>query len=126
MAIMLGPGDIKVIDVSMIPAVSSVIVLNPIGGETWARGQTYEIRWEAQGLDEVEVVYRHHQNSHIISRPVTGSWLPLLPANPGSYYWTIPYEHWTPVEPGNYTIRVNGYKNGSSVTFHESPRFTIA
>ena len=113
--------------IQMVPVGISVAVLNPTGGETWVIGQTYELQWHTEGLDEVEVTFRHWQNSHIITRSVTGTW-DLLPAEPGHYSWTIPHEWGVgkhPVEPGNYTIRVNGYKDGQYITFAESPQFQI-
>ena len=109
----------------MIPVGISVVVLNPTGGETWVIGQTYELQWHTEGVDEVEVVFRHWINGGIITRSVTGSW-GRLPAIPGYYSWQIPHEqHGQPVEPGNYTIRVNGFKDGTYIAFDESPFFTI-
>jgi len=112
----------------LVPVGIVLTLLNPTGGNDWKRGHTYSIRWHARGLDTVEVTFRHWTNSHTITRSVTGSW-DRLPAEPGQYNWQIPFvwgvgEH--PVEAGNYTIRVNGYKGGQYITFAESRQFTIS
>jgi len=113
--------------VRLVPVGISVKVLNPTGGQTWRIGETYNLQWQAYGLDQVEVTFRYHLPAQTISRGITGGW-DKLPASPGQYSWTIPHE-WGPgrhpVEPGEYTIRVNGFKDGKYITFDESKRFKI-
>lgn len=101
-----------------------VSIISPVGGEQWLRGQTYDIQWDAHDVDKVEVTYRQWislpPDASTISRPITGQW-EFLPPTPGLYSWTIPAD----VEPGTYTIVVEGYKDGSLVSRAESSFFDI-
>ena len=60
-------------------------VIAPNGGEVWAEGETHEIRWKAEGVDEVQIAVAvgGKDKGHL----GTGS---PIHAQQGKFAWTIP------------------------------------
>lgn len=67
-------------------AVRTLRVTAPNGGETLNAGAAYTVTWTASGLDSVRVQYS--LDDGLTWRDVAAS----VPASPGRYTWTVPYE----------------------------------
>jgi len=93
----------------------TVTVLSPNGGEQWQPGGQYEIRWESQGLDNVQIWYTTddgiHWNDVVISAPAAG----------GLYVWTVP----DGVDSDRCYISVGDPDNNDNFDNSDGP-FTIA
>jgi len=71
----------------------SITVLSPNGGESWQIGKTYTIKWTANNIDSVDIVYRREgsgaEYNGVIAtnQPSQGSYNFTVPANilPGEY-----------------------------------------
>ena len=48
-----------------IPATPSITVLYPNGGEIWALGQSYKVRWKSVGVDKVNILLVDHRAPEI-------------------------------------------------------------
>jgi len=60
----------------------SITVISPNGGEEWEIGKTYEIKWESQNVEFVNIeIVLGHTGWHIAYR---------VSASSGKYLWTIP------------------------------------
>lgn len=126
MTITLYEGQARRLDVAMIPVTSiepSIILTYPVGGETWYRGQTYNITWQAVDIGRFELLIRRYvpdwgYHTYTITRSAD----PDL----GIYSYTVPLQY----EPAQYRIRIDAWStdgqhmraNGNVV---ESGFFTI-
>jgi len=95
----------------------SITVISPNGGERWEIGKTYEIRWESQGVDTVDI------------RAVTVSTSPYgiliatgVPATQKAYSWTISSD-FSPRD--DYKISISGKINGEVISDKSDSYFSI-
>jgi uncharacterized repeat protein (TIGR03803 family) len=77
-------GDSDVGVVFSLPLPSSIAVISPNGGETWASGESHDITWTTTGMvDSVNIDY---------STDDGGNWISVAAGteNDGSYSWNVP------------------------------------
>lgn len=100
MTIILEAGSPVELNIQLIPTqVPTVVLISPVGGEVWTIGETYNILWEASGIDVVELCIRLWLNGTIHTYTIV-----RMSPSPGVYAWTIP----TYLEPGTrYTVRID-------------------
>jgi type II secretory pathway pseudopilin PulG len=63
-------------------------LLSPNGGEKWKAGESYEIKWESQGIDKIKIEITDWSYSPGISVTLVEDY----PANLGKYLWSIPLD----------------------------------
>ena len=125
MTITLYEGQLRELNVAMPPSSGPLVILTyPVGGETWYRGQTYNITWEAVDIGRFELYIRRYvpdwgYYSYTISRDVD--------PNLGIYAYTVPMEF----EPAQYRVRIDAWSIGGEYmrangNVIESQFFTIA
>ncbi len=64
----------------------AVTVTDPNGGESWIVGDSYNITWNSDCLDNVKIEYSTDNGSNWTDE------ITSTPAGPGTYSWTIPDE----------------------------------
>ncbi len=62
--------------------IPSITVLNPNGGETWNKGQTYNIAWRSRNLDKVAIYALSGGQRYVLATGVD--------ARAGTYSFTVP------------------------------------
>jgi len=81
----------------VIDVTETITIISPNGGESWTKGNVYDIAWDSSGVDEVSIDYRSEDE---ISG--WGAVILNIPASQSSYSWEIPDF----LAAGNYEIRV--------------------
>jgi hypothetical protein len=84
-------------------------LISPYGGEEWVIGNTYEIKWESQGVENVYISIIDMSSPSKEVRMIKGAG-EEIPAAKGSFSWTIPknifsiHPDWNPGD--DFRIRV--------------------
>ncbi len=81
----------------------SITVTEPDPGETWYKGQTYDIKWTSSGCTDNNIKINIFKNSVAVSNFVEQ----LTSSDTGSKSWTIPSSY----ANGNYIIRIKTSDN---------------
>ncbi len=95
----------------------SITVLSPNGGEEWEIGKTYEIRWESQGVETVDIRAVTIHTSPYGVLIATG-----IPASQKTYSWTIS-SYFSPRD--DYKISISGKVNGEVISDESDDYFSI-
>jgi hypothetical protein len=81
----------------------SITVLSPNGGEKWIKGNTYEIRWKAEGIDRIGIDVVNFDTNTVYTLVTAPN---DLPASLGKYSWKVGSEY-PEIPPGDhYKIRI--------------------
>lgn len=90
-------------------------LITPNGGETWKRGQTYELTWgQKEGYNRVEISLVHPDgNEHKIG---------VDTATNGTFSWYVPLDF----ETGKYYVTIFQYKGDQQSYSSSKSSFTIA
>lgn len=73
----------------------SITVISPNGGEKWVQGKTYPIRWESDGVEEVDIYLLTYDAQGNYVAMTTGGSYPIasnVNSENGSYSWFISTE----------------------------------
>lgn len=98
-----------------------ITVISPNGGEEWIEGQTYDIRWRASGVEQVNIAAATGGKDlgHIAFE---------VDAEAGEYAWTIPQGFVSDFGPSaSDAVRIRIYAAGAAEVYDENDaHFTIA
>lgn len=98
---------------------SYITVISPNGGEIWEIGKTYQIKWESQGLDKVDIRVVNPNTSPVGVKIITG-----IQSSLGSYFWTISSSIFSSRD--DYEVSISGQlTNGTVISDQSDSRFSI-
>lgn len=100
------------------PTTPSITVISPNGGERWEMGKTYQIQWESQGIDKVDIRVRNVSDSPVgvlIANGVAGGL--------GVYSWTISAASFSPRD--DYEVGISGVVEGKVIGDQSDNNFSI-
>ncbi len=92
-------------------------VTSPNGGESWTKGNTYNIQWTSSGVENVHIDVVFYGSPSQAYTLVSN-----IPASPGSWSWTIGNK-WPDLAAGKYKVRVFTYPLPASGEWQEGVNY---